>query len=132
MRARMPLFAGFGSLVMIASLVYLIGCSRCYKLAEPAAHARCMLARKRRLVARLRYRDSERAALKVLAVECTDRLVGRLGWHLDEREAARLARLTVRRHSDRNHFTELGKERLQVLLTRLVRQVSHVDSLRHE
>src|SRR5262249_45688246 len=52
------------------------------------------------VAALLRLADAQAAATELAAVECTHRVLGAACVHLDEREAARAARLAVGDHTD--------------------------------
>jgi len=75
-----------------------------------------------------RFIDRYRTPLDWLTVESGN---GRLGFfllgHLDKTEASRLAREFVHYDCNRGYLTELGEGLLDILLRRLVRQVSDID-----
>ncbi len=76
--------------------------------------------------------DREIAASEVGVVQLIDRLLGIIiGCHLDKGESSRTTRGHVAHHVDAFHRAGLGKQILQVLFGRRVRQVADVEFTAH-
>jgi hypothetical protein len=82
-------------------------------------------AAKAALRARARFIDIDRAAIEFVAVESLDSFSRRVRFHFNERETARAARIPISHYRGGFHLSNFRKQIGELILRRLIRQVSY-------
>ena len=77
----------------------------------------------------LRLVHAQRSPAKISAVERTDRLIGVRIFHLDESEAARSTRLSIRDHCDGLDLADRCEQLSQISFGRAPREIPYIDLL---
>src|SRR5262249_52562108 len=94
--------------------------------AAKAASAACTI------FTRAGFIDRQGASAHLGPVKLRDGFIGVIVAHLDKAEALRPAAVTIRNDIDRFDRPHLLEQRGQVVLRRLIRQISNIDSFAHD